>query len=93
MKNKKNLIIALSVIAAAVAEAIISFLVLPEKVALQISFSGTQQNFVPKLPGVLFSLALTLFFAVLYISKGEKKNLVISLITLALPFVTFLMNI
>ncbi len=93
MKNKK-LLITISIIAAAVALAVVGFIILPDTLVVQLSMSGQAANTMPKLLGVLIPFLICAVFSILYY-RTEKggKNLIVSLIGIVVFVLLFVFNL
>jgi len=91
--DKKRLVTVV-ILLCALAIAAAGFVLLPETLTVQISFSGEPGTTLPKLLGLAIPFALCAVFAVLYVKNEEgSKNLLVSLIGLALLVVTVVFNL
>lgn len=90
--NKKHLIIGIIIIAAAVALAVVSYFILPDSVAVQISVSGEASTYLPKLAALAIPFAISGAFSFLYIKNGSEKSLLVALVGLVLSVVTIIVN-
>lgn len=76
--------------------AIISFFLLPDKVAMQFSASGQLQNYIPKEFAVIIPFGV---YALTFLpnKNGEnedvKRNLIISIVALFVQVVTLVVNL
>ena len=92
MKDKKKMIVAIVLIVAAVALFIIGMIILPDTIVMQMLKSGTDTTTMSKLVGLLIPLVLTTVFPVLYYLKGKPKDLVVSIVGLAIFGFIFFFN-
>lgn len=91
MKRKK--IITILLITIAVVLSIISYLVLPETLIMQIGFDGTAGNSLPKLIGIALETFMTIGGAIAYYKSDENGFLFLSIIGLASYFIVFWFNL
>lgn len=91
-KNKK-LIITATIIVIAVILAIVGYIVLPDVLIMQISFSGEPSSTLPKLAGLALPFALSVIFAGLYYSSENKKNLFVSAVGIVIFVFMFVVNL
>ena len=89
--NKK--IICISLISAAVLLFIISFLLLPDVVAMQIQFNGQLGNYMPKYIALLIPLIIELIGTLAYYKENNNKYLVIAVVGIIMAVITLVMNI
>lgn len=94
-KNKKKLMVALLVLAAALAA--IGYLVLPDRLVMQLTFSGEAGNTMNKPLGLLLPFALTSVFAVLQGNADDRRDqwkyFFVSVIGLVVYGFTFAVNL
>ena len=89
--NKK--IICISLISAAVLLFIISFLLLPDVVAMQIQFNGQLCNYMPKYIALVIPLIIELIGTLAYYKENNNKYLVIAVVGIIMAVITLVMNI
>ena len=89
--NKK--IICISLISAAVLLFIISFLLLPDVVAMQIQFNGQLGNYMPKYIALVIPLIIELIGTLAYYKENNNKYLVIAVVGFIMAVITLVMNI
>ena len=89
--NKK--IICISLIIAAVLLFIISFLLLPDVVAMQIQFNGQLGNYMPKYIALVIPLIIELIGTLAYYKENNNKYLVIAVVGIIMAVITLVMNI
>lgn len=89
--NKK--IICISLISAAVLLFIISFLLLPDVVAMQIQFNGQLDNYMPKYIALVIPLIIELIGTLAYYKENNNKYLVIAVVGIIMAVITLVMNI
>ena len=89
--NKK--IICISLISAAVLLFIISFLPLPDVVAMQIQFNGQLGNYMPKYIALVIPLIIELIGTLAYYKENNNKYLVIAVVGIIMAVITLVMNI
>ena len=89
--NKK--IICISLISAAVLLFIISFLLLPDVVAMQIQFNGQLGNYMPKYIALVIPLIIDLIGTLAYYKENNNKYLVIDVVGIIMAVITLVMNI
>ena len=89
--NKK--IICISLISAAVLLFIISFLLLPDVVAMQIQFNGKLGNYMPKYIALVIPLIIELIGTLAYYKENNNKYLVIAVVGIIMAVITLVMNI
>ena len=89
--NKK--IICISLIIAAVLLFIISFLLLPDVVAMQIQFNGQLGNYMPKYIALVIPLIIDLIGTLAYYKENNNKYLVIAVVGIIMAVITLVMNI
>ena len=89
--NKK--IIYISLISAAVLLFIISFLLLPDVVAMQIQFNGQLGNYMPKYIALVIPLIIDLIGTLAYYKENNNKYLVIAVVGIIMAVITLVMNI
>ncbi len=89
--NKK--IICISLISAAVLLFIISFLLLPDVVAMQIQFNGQLGNYMPKYIALVIPLIIDLIGTLAYYKENNNKYLVIAVVGIIMAVITLVMNI
>ena len=89
--NKK--IICISLISAAVILFIISFLLLPDVVAMQIQFNGQLGNYMPKYIALVIPLIIELIGTLAYYKENNNKYLVIAVVGIIMAVITLVMNI
>ncbi|MCI7222401.1 MAG: DUF1648 domain-containing protein [Erysipelotrichaceae bacterium] len=89
--NKK--IICISLISAAVLLFIISFLLLPDVVAMQIQFNGQLGNYMPKYIALVIPLIIELIGTLAYYKENNNKYLVIAVVGIIMAVITLVMNI
>ena len=83
----------LAAIAVAVILAIVSYILLPDVVVMQITASGGVGNTMPKLAAVLLPLAVSVAGALLSMTgKRESKNLFISAVGIACALLELVFN-
>lgn len=88
----KKRIIAIVLIVLAVAMAVVSYLLLPDKVIVQVSFSGNASNVMSKPLAVLLPLALSVLGSVVYITSDKKGYLIVAIAGVLLPVLTLIFN-
>lgn len=89
--NKK--IICISLISAAVLLFIISFLLLPDVVAMQIQFNGQLGNYMSKYIALVIPLIIELIGTLAYYKENNNKYLVIAVVGIIMAVITLVMNI
>lgn len=89
--NKK--IICISLISAAVLLFIISFLLLPDVVAMQIQSNGQLGNYMPKYIALVIPLIIELIGTLAYYKENNNKYLVIAVVGIIMAVITLVMNI
>ena len=89
--NKK--IICISLISAAVLLFIISVLLLPDVVAMQIQFNGQLGNYMPKYIALVIPLIIELIGTLAYYKENNNKYLVIAVVGIIMAVITLVMNI
>ena len=89
--NKKT--ICISLISAAVLLFIISFLLLPDVVAMQIQFNGQLGNYMPKYIALVIPLIIELIGTLAYYKENNNKYLVIAVVGIIMAVITLVMNI
>ena len=89
--NKK--IICISLISAAVLLFIISFLLLPDVVAMQIQSNGQLVNYMPKYIALVIPLIIELIGTLAYYKENNNKYLVIAVVGIIMAVITLVMNI
>lgn len=89
--NRK--IICISLISAAVLLFIISFLLLPDVVAMQIQFNGQLGNYMPKYIALVIPLIIDLIGTLAYYKENNNKYLVIAVVGIIMAVITLVMNI
>ena len=89
--NKK--IICISLISAAVLLFIISFLLLPDVVAMQIQSNGQLGNYMPKYIALVIPLIIDLIGTLAYYKENNNKYLVIAVVGIIMAVITLVMNI
>ena len=89
--NKK--IICISLISAAVLLFSISFLLLPDVVAMQIQFNGQLGNYMPKYIALVIPLIIELIGTLAYYKENNNKYLVIAVVGIIMAVITLVMNI
>lgn len=89
--NKK--IICISLISAAVLLFIISFLLLPDVVAMQIQFNGQLGNYMPKYIALVIPLIIDFIGTLAYYKENNNKYLVIAVVGIIMAVITLVMNI
>lgn len=90
--NKK--IICISLISAAVLLFIISFILLPDVVAMQIQFNGQLGNYMPKYIALVIPLIIDLIGTLAYYKENNNnKYLVIAVVGIIMAVITLVMNI
>jgi hypothetical protein len=90
--KKSKLLLAIGIILLSLVLAVIGWIVLPDTLVLQVTMSGAAGTTLPKPAGLAIPLLVSSVFAVLYYLREDKKNLLISVIGLAIYIPTFLMN-
>ncbi|MEG1719687.1 MAG: DUF1648 domain-containing protein [Clostridia bacterium] len=95
MKIEKKLIVGILLFLVPLILVIIGFIVLPDKLIVQINFSGNPGNMMPKVLGLILPMVISSLFAFLYISSDERKinNIVFSLLGTLLLVLIFIFNI
>lgn len=88
----KKLILLIAIIVVSLALAVVSFLLLPEQVVVQVSMSGEASNVMPKILAVILPLALSVLCGVMYYTTKRGGYLAASLIGLLLPVLTLIFN-
>ncbi|MEG0771380.1 MAG: DUF1648 domain-containing protein [Clostridia bacterium] len=93
--EKKKLIVGILLFLVPLILVIIGFIVLPDKLIVQINFSGNPGNMMPKVLGLILPMVISSLFAFLYISSDERKinNIVFSLLGTLLLVLIFIFNI
>lgn len=89
--NKK--IICISLISAAVLLFLISFILLPDVVAMQIQFNGQLGNYMPKYIALVIPLIIELIGTLAYYKENNNKYLVIAVVGIIMAVITLVMNI
>lgn len=89
--NKK--IICISLISAAVLLFIISFILLPDVVAMQIQFNCQLGNYMPKYIALVIPLIIELIGTLAYYKENNNKYLVIAVVGIIMAVITLVMNI
>lgn len=89
--NKK--IICISLISAAVLLFIISFILLPDVVAMQIQLNGQLGNYMPKYIALVIPLIIELIGTLAYYKENNNKYLVIAIVGIIMAVITLVMNI
>ena len=89
--NKK--IICISLISAAVLLFIISFLLLPDVVAMQIQSNGQLGNYMPKYIALVIPLIIELIGTLAYYKENNNKYLVIAVVGIIMAVINLVMNI
>ncbi|MGE4485180.1 MAG: hypothetical protein AB7C97_08725 [Oscillospiraceae bacterium] len=91
--KKSTTIVAVCLIAVSVILAVISFLILPDMVTVQVTFSGGAGNTMPKLFAVALPFVISIIFAVIYCRKDDNKRyLFLSLLGIAIYVITWAIN-
>ena len=96
MKVKKEAIIGILIIAAALAFGIAGYILLPAILTVQVNLSGEATNTMPKVLGLFIPFAVSVIFSVLYMkgrAETKTRNLVVAMVGLALSIVTFVVNL
>ena len=91
MKKRDILCIAMGIVAVALAVA--GWMLLPDRVAMQIGMDGGLQNYMPKPLATLLMLALQAVMILLYRSSGRGAHLAAAVVVLVLPLFTFGINL
>ena len=90
---KKNSISILLVIAA-IGLGVISWLLLPDVVAVQVGFDGQITNTLPKIPAVAIPLGVSLVGSVMNLTgQKEKKGYILSVAGIAVMVLNLLFNL
>lgn len=89
--NRKKIITFL-LITVAIVLTIVGYLVLPETLVMQITFSGEAGNTTPKLVGLGFEILLSVGGAIAYYESEENKYLFLAFIGLFTYLVVFWFN-
>lgn len=90
---KKNFINILLVIAA-IGLGVISWLLLPDVVAVQVGFDGQITNTLPKIPAVAIPLGVSLVGSVMNLTgQKEKKGYILSVAGIAVMVLSLLFNL
>ena len=90
---KKNFINILLVIAA-IGLGVISWLLLPDVVAVQVGFDGQITNTMPKVPAVAIPLGVSLVGSVMNLtSQKDKKGYILSVAGIAVMVLSLLFNL
>ena len=90
---KKNFINILLVIAA-IGLGVISWLLLPDVVAVQVGFDGQITNTMPKVPAVAIPLGVSLVGSVMNLTgQKEKKGYILSVAGIAVMVLSLLFNL
>ena len=90
---KKNFINILLVIAA-IGLGVISWLLLPDVVAVQVGFDGQITNTLPKIPAVAIPLGVSLVGSVMNLtSQKDKKGYILSVAGIAVMVLSLLFNL
>ena len=90
---KKNSISILLVIAA-IGLGVISWLLLPDVVAVQVGFDGQITNTMPKVPAVAIPLGVSLVGSVMNLTgQKEKKGYILSVAGIAVMVLSLLFNL
>ncbi len=95
MASKKNkLIISSAIIILAVILSVAAYLVLPDTLVMQITLSGAGGTTMPKLSGILITLAICVVFSVLYyVNDNNSKYLILCVIGICLYGLMFIINL
>ena len=72
---------------------IISFLLLPDVVAMQIQFNGQLGNYMPKYIALVIPLIIELIGTLAYYKENNNKYLVIAVVGIIMAVITLVMNI
>lgn len=91
MKRQK-LFITSAIIIISIILAVISWFILPDEIAVQITMSGSAGNTVPKIFGILLPLLLSVPFSISFYKKNEKKHLIYSIIGVVIAIVFLIFN-
>lgn len=90
---KKNFINILLVIAA-IGLGVISWLLLPDVVAVQVGFDGQITNTLPKIPAVAIPLGVSLVGSVMNLTgQKDKKGYILSVAGIAVMVLSLLFNL
>lgn len=90
---KKNFINILLVIAA-IGLGVISWLLLPDVVAVQVGFDGQITNTMPKVPAVAIPLGVSLVGSVMNLTgQKDKKGYILSVAGIAVMVLSLLFNL
>ena len=90
---RKNFINILLVIAA-IGLGVISWLLLPDVVAVQVGFDGQITNTLPKIPAVAIPLGVSLVGSVMNLTgQKEKKGYILSVAGIAVMVLSLLFNL
>lgn len=90
---KKNSISILLVIAA-IGLGVISWLLLPDVVAVQVGFDGQITNTLPKIPAVAIPLGVSLVGSVMNLTgQKDKKGYILSVAGIAVMVLSLLFNL
>ena len=91
--KKSTAVVTVCLITVSVILAVISFLILPDVVTVQVTVSGDVGNTMPKLFAVALPFAISIIFAVMYGRKDDNKRyLFLSLLGIAIYVITWAMN-
>lgn len=91
LDKKKRTIIAIAIIA--LAAAVAGFLLLPDTVVTQLSFSGENATTMPKAVALAIPLVLAVGGTLLYRSTEEKKYLLVAAVGLIVNIIMFIVNL
>lgn len=90
---KKNFINILLVIAA-IGLGVISWLLLPDVVAVQVGFDGQITNTLPKIPAIAIPLGVSLVGSVMNLTgQKDKKGYILSVAGIAVMVLSLLFNL
>lgn len=92
MNEKKQKILMAVLIVAALLFAGAGYFLLPDVLIVQITSSGAGGRTLPKLPGLLIPLIVTVVFALRYGKSGESRSLLVAVIGLLADVVMFVAN-
>lgn len=73
--------------------AAVGWMILPDRVAMQIGIDGGLQNYMPKPLAMLLMLVLQAVMILFYRSSGRTAHLAAAVVVLVLPLFTFWMNL
>ena len=93
LDKKKRTIIAIAIIALAIAAAVAGFLLLPDTVVTQLSFSGENATTMPKAVALAIPLVLAVGGTLLYCSTEEWKYLLVAAVGLIVNIIMFIVNL